>query len=294
MQNLIKPTPHISFIQYLIDIRDSKKSSKSPNGNELGHKTMLTLQHQEILSRYLTFEKAVQDRTLQSLQKCDKLGQYSKALRSCYDGNTKGIRKVKKLIASSQPARLLKYCPMCSTTLPNTHDHYLPASSFPEYSVHPLNLIPCCSTCNSIKDDGWLDDHDRRLYLHLYSDFLPECVFLRVSLLHEQHAAGVGASFSLHRPPDIAPSDWSIIESHFKNLHLIERYTEQSNDEIAEILADCGAFLIEGGRNAARFLERRASERASTYGENNWRVVLMRELAKSPNLGNWISTFCRK
>jgi hypothetical protein len=72
-------------------------------------------------------------------------------------------------------------------------------------------------------------------------------------------------------------------------LHLLDRYSEQVNDEIAEIIADCSIYLKEGGANAAAFLNRRAAERAKVYGSSHWRVVLMLALSASPKLSTWIS-----
>ena len=42
-------------------------------------------------------------------------------------------------------------CPYCGQRVVATLDHYLPKSAFPDFSVHPHNLIPCCRDCNSSK-----------------------------------------------------------------------------------------------------------------------------------------------
>ena len=71
---------------------------------------------------------------------------------------------------------------MCGTTLPRTFDDYVPAVKFPEFAVHPLNLVPCCATCNSTKDADWLTAAGTRQYLHTYSDQLPDVQFVSVTL----------------------------------------------------------------------------------------------------------------
>ena len=217
------------------------------------------------------------------------LGVIAGSLRSCYAGATAGIKRVKQVIANAQPQRVLKYCPLCGTTLPRTHDHYLPASRFPELSVHVLNLVPCCAQCNSIKDNHWLDATGKRQYLHLFSDDIPASSFLSVTLKELPRSRGVGALSHLKRPDNVSQHNWELIKSHYHRLHLLERYSEQVNDEIAEILADCAIYLQEGGTNASTFLNRRATERAAVYGTSHWRVVLMQALSDSPRLSVWLS-----
>jgi len=171
---------------------------------------------------------------------------------------------------------------MCGVTSPTTHDHYLPSSQFPEFAVHPLNLIPCCSVCNSTKDDDWLDLNDRRQYLHLYSDLIPIDDFLIVGLHTPVGTTGVGATFKIARPPGFRLEAWRLIESHFAKLKLLDRYTEQSNVEIAEILEACAEHLGAGGSKPRRFLIGIANRQMAVYGSSNWRVQLMRKLAASP------------
>lgn len=48
-------------------------------------------------------------------------------------------------------------CPLCGINDVTDIDHYMPRSVFPEYSVHPFNLIPICHECNK-KGDIWLTD----------------------------------------------------------------------------------------------------------------------------------------
>lgn len=286
MKKLARPATPPAFIDYLISIREAR--TVQPGG--INHKALLTSMHNEIATCFKAFETAIGTGGLDQLLPYAPLNQISDSLRGCYAGSTIGIRRVKQLVANAQPPRALKYCPMCGTTLPRTHDHYLPASIFPEFSVHALNLIPCCAQCNSIKDDGWLDAAGKRRFLHLFSDELPAPSILTVTLKELSGLQGVGALFQLKRPADVPDPDWELVESHYKCLHLLDRYDEQASDEIGEILADCGIYLQEtGGKDASSFLSRRADERASVYGPSHWRVVLMQALADSPKLSVWIS-----
>jgi hypothetical protein len=285
MKKLARPVTPPEFIEYLAGIRDAKLVSASG----INHKAVLTSKHNQIVICFDAFETSVQQGSIHQMIPSTQLSVIAVSLRSCYAGTTTGIKRVKQAIANAQAQRVLKYCPMCGTTLPRTYDHYLPASKFPEFSVHVLNLVPCCAQCNSIKDDDWLDATGKRQYLHMFSDEIPVDSFLRVTLKELPRSGGVGALFHLKRPDNVSQLNWELIESHYRRLHLLERYSEQVNDEIAEILADCVIYLEEGGTNASTFLNRRAAERAVVYGASHWRVMLMQTLSDSPRLSVWLS-----
>lgn len=288
MKNLsFLPIPP-TYISYFIAIKDAKRIPAGDRGTPRDHHQILTESYEAIERRYARFEEAVDQRTLETLRRSHAMQLIASSLRSCYDGRTKPLRELKDSIAAAQGFRVLKYCPLCGITSVATHDHYIPATLFPEFSVHPLNLVPCCFTCNSTKGDDWLDEDGNRLFLHVYSDLIPVEVFLDVELSTSQSATGVGAAFSISRPNRFSKEAWAVIESHFERLKLIDRYTDFANDEIAEILADCKIYTTNGGVNVRRFLRQRGQERAGIYGESHWRSVLMMELASARGLNGWI------
>lgn len=274
----LQPLP--PFIDRYVSIRDKKHSAT---------RVPLIAAHALITQRYQDHAQALFLNNLSGLAQSPAAVQMSVPLRACYDSATRPLKDLKAAIFDVQPKRQLKYCPMCGTTLPKTYDHYLPAVLFPEFAVHPLNLVPCCGLCNSIKDDDWLCAAGERQYLHAYSDALPDAQFVHVQL--HQHAAlqGVGATFSLQRPAGIASAQWRLIDSHFRRLKLIARYDDLGNDEIAEILSDGKAYLDAGGTDARAFLIARAADRKTVYGRNHWTAVLMAGLSAHPDLDAWIA-----
>lgn len=268
-----------TYLDWYVAIRDKKHRAT---------RASLTVAHDLIEERYEAHAAAVNNNSLASLQSHAQALLLSDTLRSCYNGSTQPLARLKRAIQDAQPKRLLKYCPMCGTTLPRTFDHYMPAVRFPEFAVHPLNLVPCCSTCNSTKDDDWLSAAGGRLFLHAYIDEVPDLQFVKVTLHENAALAGVGATFSLERPNGVSDELWGLIDSHFRRLKLIDRYDEQGNDEVAEILADCRQYRDTGGPNIQSFLEGCAVDRATVYGRNHWIAVLMKSMADHPNLAAWV------
>lgn len=279
MRELVALPNDPTYLDRYVAIRDKKHHAT---------RTALVAAHALIETRYEAHAQAVDQGALAGLTGSADALQLREKLRACYDGGTQPLRQLKQAIRDAQPKRLLKYCPMCGTTLPGTFDHYLPAVRYPEFAVHPLNLVPCCAKCNSTKDDDWLSDAGRRQFLHAYSDQIPDLQFVEVTLHEVPPLNGVGATFSLRKPAGIADEVWELITSHFARLKLLDRYDERGNDEVAEILSDCRTFRDAGGNSVRDFLIGRANDRGAVYGRNHWIAVLMDALAKHPKLEGWI------
>lgn len=279
MKNLTALPDDPSYLDRYVAIRDKK---------HLATRATLVAAHPVIEERYKAYADAVDNRSLANIESDAYFILLSEELRACYKVATQPLKQLKQAIRDAQPKRLLKYCPMCGTTLPRTFDHYMPGVIFPEFAVHPLNLVPCCATCNSTKDDDWLTAAGKRQFLHAYTDEVPDIQFVQVTL-HEEHAlAGVGATFSLVRPAGMDDDLWDLIDSHFRRLKLLDRYDERGNDEVAEILSDCRQFHDAGGQDVRAFLTGRADDRRTVYGRNHWIAVLMGAMAQHPNLEAWV------
>jgi 5-methylcytosine-specific restriction endonuclease McrA len=279
MKRLTRLSSDPTYLQRYISIRDRK---------HLNVRNQLIAAHTSIERQYEAFETASDANTLGALVAHPMCAAISDALRACYNSATQPLNLLKEAIKASQPPRQLKYCPMCGTTLHSTFDHYLPAVRFPEFAVHPLNLVPCCATCNSTKDDDWLAGAGQRQYLHAFLDELPNVRFVSATLHESDGYTGVGSTFQLVQPADVDAILWALIESHFRKLHLLERYTELSNDEISEIVSSCRIHLEAGGSNVRQYLGLQAQDLECTHGLNHWRAVLMRTMAGHANLQAWI------
>lgn len=280
MKRLTPLANNPTYIDQYISIRNKK---------HLDVRSQLIDEHALVEERFDKLEEVISEDILSYITTDPRVEVIREALRACYDKTTINLRKLKRAIIDAQPPRLLKYCPMCGTTIHSTFDHYLPASRFPEFSVHPLNLVPCCSECNSIKDNFWINAAGERLFLHAFSDELPDEIYLEVILHEDASLTGVGASFNLVIPDDMDEQISQLIQSHFSRLHLLDRYRELSNDEIGEIIADGKEFMQAGGNDVRAFLRGCGNERAGIYGRNDWRSLLMVALANHHKIEDWVS-----
>ena len=195
MKALVRIKCPPSYLERYIAIRDRK---------HLKVREKLTTAHVFVEERFDELTSALNADELCDVKADARRHAVASELRACYEGATSPLRDLKEAIKRTQPRRSMKYCPMCGTTLYSTFDHYMPMARFPEFSVHPLNLVPCCSRCNSIKHDDWLTTNGERQYLHSFSDDIPDKTFLRVTLIEDANLTGVGADSVLLGPTALA------------------------------------------------------------------------------------------
>lgn len=164
----------------------------------------------DLASRYTDFELAIQNNQLFSFIESPSLKQHKDDLLGCYTGYTKRVHEIFNLIKDAQVPSFLKKCPYCGITIPKTHDHYLPESKFPELAVHALNLIPCCGSCNQIKNNNWKNS-THRTFIYFYSDTIPTEKFINVQLYFSTQGNAVGAKFYIRKPSNVSDEHWNIV-----------------------------------------------------------------------------------
>ena len=104
----------------------------------------------------------------------------------------------------------------------------MPKAKFSEFSVHPRNLIPSCSNCNSRKGDFFEG------IVNLYKDDLPkekQYLFVNLKLCGDQ----IKADFYIGNEVGIGSNLFYKIKRTFAILQLNERYKQSCNELIEEV-----------------------------------------------------------
>lgn len=277
MKPLIPVAVPPTYISIFENIRDKKKKGPA--------KTALSNAQDAVRGRFIDYENRFHADTLHEIS-ASTLAGISDELRSCY-GNNKGMLALKQAIRDAQPKGRLVWCPYCGASTLGSHDHFLPAMKFPEFAAHALNLVPACTRCNSTKDDDWIHAGARQ-YLHFYRDAVPAVPFLTVAITSNSAARAVGATFAIQQA-NMSIESWTLMESHFRRLGLIELYDYYSNDLINTILRSVRSYINAGGPDAAVFLASEAVENGTLFGDYGWRAVLLRAMSVHPDLDQWVA-----
>lgn len=230
----------------------------------------------ERYEEYSTKAKSVGD--LSELNKRIWNSENKEVLSHCYISKTNSLDKLKKDIRESQESIKCQYCGIIPTS--DTFDHYLPKSDFPEYSILPDNLIPCCPRCNTNKGDNWIENGNRQI-LHLYFDEIPDERYLFAELDYEN--GNIIVNFNLINNGNIDNDFFKIIEAHYKSLSLMKRFKKQVNEVISTIKYDIKYSEINNfqSEKVKELIKRKAKILQDKEGINSWEGAVIEKLAES-------------
>jgi 5-methylcytosine-specific restriction endonuclease McrA len=74
---------------------------------------------------------------------------------------------------SNQYEKLLhvRVCPICGASTPSTIEHVLPKTSYVQYVLTPINLVPMCLNCNHAKLDASIKSYETTPFHPYFDDF---------------------------------------------------------------------------------------------------------------------------
>ena len=202
-------------------------------------------------------------------------------LEGMFDSDNKIVRTIREWIDANNNRTYLNRCPYCTLNAANTTEHILPKSVYEEFAVHALNLIPCCSECNSKKGDNFKDRSGNPLFLNFYYDILPETQYLFVDLSFDERGI-VNFNYRLDNFNHIDVRLFDLISRHYEKLNLLTRFKTKAISEYPEIENSLRTFLYHEDIDAFMAnLKQKAMLDANSYGHNYWKVVLYLALANS-------------
>lgn len=194
-------------------------------------------------------------------------------LLSLYKYDSFAIREFNKSIKNQQPRGVRSICQNCSIDSIGTLDHVIPKEEFPEFSVNPLNLFPCCSKCNSYKSSNWRFG-DKMLFLNLYLDELPEEQYLFVQI-NGDNLDNIDFEYFIENRNGIEENLFEQIKSHFTRLHLLERMNLKAVDEFDKLIIDLETYIDElPMEEIFQIVTAEAHKLKQIYGQNHWLPVL--------------------
>lgn len=209
-------------------------------------------------------KKALEQLSTQNFSKEER-----EQLEGLYSYRSKKLAELRgEIIESNQ----LNFCPCCTiVSEARTLDHIVPKSEFHEFAVHPLNLIPCCSTCNGKKGATW-KSNGRLAFLNLYQDKIPDKRFLFVSLSISKGKPHT--HFHISNDSNIEPMLYERIKAHYDRLELCERFDESSAFHFGTINTIFSAFATSSAEELMSILKTMAENELKKEGNNYWVGIL--------------------
>lgn len=264
------PPHHSDSFNFHIAVVDSKNIRSAPL------KSRVHAKDDEIEARFDEYDHAFETDTLESIDEDPVMQRMRTDLQSLYNFKSKPFQALHELLIKPDGV-LDDTCPNCDKDSVESFDHLLPQTKFPEFSDHPLNLMPCCSECNERKSSNWIENGKRK-YLNLYIDELPDVQYLfcdvRVS------GDSIECDFSLSNLNGIDADLFRKIRNHFDALDLCRRYKNRSNQLVTELSSHvhlCKSFTL-GDINEKEYVRHilldEIANRKQQDGCNDWRTLI--------------------
>ncbi len=273
MKNL-KPYPDDCFNVY-------EKAVNSKHASQ--EKTLLLSLRQGIQDEYIQYENHFNENILERLNPNSQYQDCKTELKSLYNYQSKTIREIRTKINEAQINNTIQStCQNCTIDSISTFDHILPKEEFPEFSINPKNLFPCCARCNSYKLQRWRENGNR-IFLNLFLDNLPREQYLFVNITGSGH--DIDFNFELRNEHNINPQLYRLIESHYTQLHLLHRmkdkaiphFTELRNTILTQLKYGISlSTAINMAIDEAQWMKER-------FGDNYWHSILKIALVKNPS-----------
>lgn len=223
---------------------------------------------------------------LECLVPDSKVSGYKEELISCYEWG-KSSSQAKKKVVKKLPEQLKEYCPYCLINEPDTLDHYLDKSKYPEYAMYTYNLIPCCSVCNKKKGTNFLKDGNR-MFINYYYDELPKDEFLHIDVdIKSLNGKDLPYIKSVKLLLSKRVSSNIVIINHFTELNLIERYKKKASTKLTNIYLSCKDRKVSKKTLRNNFMgELTALEQ---YGVAYWETALYNGLLRNKKVIDFLT-----
>lgn len=205
-------------------------------------------------------------------------------LLSLYSYKSKLIQDLRTEITTTETNRIINTCQNCTLSEINSFDHILPKEEFSEFVVNPLNLFPSCTICNSFKGKIW-SQNGKKIYLNLYLDKLPQLQYLFVDIEYEKNTFGL--KFYLENKFGIEEELFSLIESHYKRLHLLQRFSDNGDKVISPLRNQIKPYLkLLDIKEVISMSVETSNLNRQVFGFNYWESILQLSLINNTDFIN--------
>lgn len=161
-------------------------------------------------------------------------------------------------------------CPYCLVGTVANLDHVLPKSSYPSYALTPMNLVPACRDCNTLKGRKVTRNQQEQIF-HPYFDELPVDKWLFAIV---QKSTPLSIAFQVNPPVGWLAIHRDIVLAHFLRFRLQRMYAVQAGTELGNLRASLVSVFEQKGKDGViQFLELQAHSRRD-INLNSWQTAL--------------------
>jgi len=269
-----------------IDFHKKVVDSKNNTRLDPDYKSRLLTLNEVISDKFDTYDDLLAENKLLESAPIEFSIQNKKDLLKLYSFKSKVINDLKIKLTSTEFNRISNTCQNCTINEVNSFDHVLPKEEFTEYVVNPKNLFPCCTECNSYKGTSY-EDGGKPLFLNLYLDELPNEQYLFVNI--DFNGGDIMSRFHVRNDGVIDEDLFDIIESHYTKLHLFQRFCENSNSVISELVNTIKPNInVVTKEQMVTMITNKIRKDREVFGYNYWKSILELALMENEEFMEWV------
>lgn len=199
-----------------------------------------------------------------------------------YKADRAAIQGLKFKVLKTEEGIFDDICPICGIGPANTIDHFVPEGDYPEYCIHPRNLIPLCNDCNGPKRGLLKTDANERALWNNYLDVSPDKQFLFCNIAMKE---GMPRSeFYIDNRNGIDKRVYSLIERTFERMHVLDRYNSSSSGKAFETIKSLARHKVYEEEEVKRWLR----DEISGKDVNDFVAVHLDALMNTDEAMQWI------
>ena len=261
-------------------------NSKHRTKNDSTYKERINILENVIKRQFEEHDKLFDTDKLEFLSPAPLADGQKKDLITLYNYKTKPFQQLNDILTTGENGTRQPLCPFCTINNVNTFDHFIPKNTFAELSDHPINLIPCCSECNSKKSTNWKEGNSRK-YINFYIDDLPSTQYLYANIIIADSTLNV--KFEIRNEGNINNILFTRIKNHYTDLELCERFALNSDNIISELkntLKVNQTYLLR--EQLKQIIIDTENKNREYYGFNYWRAILKIECCENDEIFDFL------
>ena len=259
-------------------------------------KTTLQNIEEKVKSSYDSYQTAFSGKSVHLLDKDNTYTPDEKLLlKDLYGSKAKVVKDIRTWIDAHNKRTYLRKCPYCTLSRANTTEHILPKENYPEFAIDALNLLPCCSECNSAKGEQVRDEDGNPVIINFYYHRLPDVQYLFVRLIEDGNGYVDFEYYLDNSNHEVDEPMFRLIQSHFTKLGLLEKFEDEAIANYTEIENELKTNAsVRGVKKCLEDLRNNTLEDAKEYGRNHWKVILKLALAETEWYANYLEKQIKK
>lgn len=169
-------------------------------------------------------------------------------------------------------------CPFCGHNRVKTLDHFLPKNNYPEFSILPLNLVPCCRDCNSDGKRTARPTGVEDQYLHPYYEDVTGIQWLEAVTVFGITDSPTIVFFVNKDAQNLSITMYERLVFQFSTLDIGIIYSNQADTELSGMYHYFQEIHANGAGNLTQELVSLA--KSKTLGnKNSWQAAMYRAIS---------------